>query len=153
VDTPRNILQIKIVPYPLQHQSLWQKPRHTFLGGPPGALDARDGGGRGHRHPGADPRLRGGGQDGHRREGCSRRRLLEDRLRGVVHRHGPRRPPAARGAGGRGLAAHVDLRGRHRRTGRAEDHAIRAAAVGDRAVRPASASAGDLQTGGARRTF
>ena len=63
-----------------------------------------------------------------------RQRLLEDRLRGVVHRHGPRRPPAARGARRRGLAAHLDLRRRHRRAGRAEDHALRAAAPGDRAV-------------------
>jgi hypothetical protein len=32
VDTPRNIFNNKIIPYPSQDRSWWQKPRHTLLG-------------------------------------------------------------------------------------------------------------------------
>ena len=110
------------------------------------AQHAGHGGGRGHRHEGADPGLRGSGQDRHRRDPAGgRRRLREGHLRGLVRRHGAGGPPEARRARRRQRDRHV--RRRRRRAGRAEDHALRAAAAGDRAVtvparRPSASSDG-----------
>ena len=89
----------------------------------------------GHRHARQDPRLHRRRQDRHRAEGpAQRRRLLHDRLRRLVHRHGARPRSAARGRGGGRSAA--PLLGRHGgRTRLLADRGLRPAASRDRSVR------------------